>query len=262
MTTANPYDLLKVDSIADDAAIRSAYRRQARGCHPDKKRATDGQQADSRAFVELCEALECLLDEGRRRGLDAQLCAAKAREEKLSKLDASRRRFKSTLEETEKRVVKDAASNCDVEARLTQLRREAADLLAASQDDLAAAFSNLGLKDKSDPLIKVKWGKTESCDAAYTAESLGRIFGKYGEVAHVVMMRPNGRRALIEFRELAAAKIAFNCESGMSTNPLELTALFSDTVSRYITVQCARTNKSLIDYEDVIIEKLLKHSDQ
>ena len=88
--------------------------------------------------------------------------------------------------------MKDAASNCDVEARLTQLRREAADLLAASQDDLAAAFSNLGLKDKSDPLIKVKWGKTESCDAAYTAESLGRIFGKYGEVAHVVMIRPAG----------------------------------------------------------------------
>jgi len=259
MTAAqNPYDILKVDKSASNAAIRTAFRKQALICHPDK--AVVGGPADSQAFLQLCQAIECLLDGDQRRGLDQQLNAAQVRRDKNTKLDVQCVLLKTKLEERERESEENAAAVFE-EDRISRLRREAEDLLIEDRrdDDLSAAFRTLGIKERSDPIVKVKWGKT--AENPYTAVTLSVIFGKYGEVVNVVSSK-HGRSALVEFRELGPARIAFNCESGLRTHPLELKALFSDTRSRYITVQCARTNRSLLDFEDEILAKLSKNSEQ
>jgi DnaJ family protein C protein 17 len=255
----NPYDVLKVEQNASDAAIRTAFRKQALSCHPDKM--AGGAVSDSQAFLQLCAAMECLLDGDQRRGLDEQLNAAKLRTEKNAKLDARRRNLKTRLEERERDSRTNAAADSEEQDLLIcRLRREAEDLLASTNpdDELSVAFKSLGIREKSEPIVKVKWDK--AAENMYSAESLAVIFGKYGEVANVVISRKHGRSALVEFRELGPARIAFNCESGLTGYPLVLKALFSDTASRYITVQCARTNRSLLDFEDVILAKLLKKS--
>jgi hypothetical protein len=260
-STGNPYDNLKVDPCADHAAIRSAFRKQARSCHPDKIRnaasCDTNQFSDSSAFLELCEALECLLDDGRRQALDAQLCAAREREKQQSELDARTREFRARLEEREANAVQSAAEESEYENHLRELRREAAVLLEDSRNDIVAALSGLHLgESKCEPIIKAKWAKSGGDSVLYTEDLLGKMFSKYGEVAHIVT---RSRRALIEFKDLAAAKMAFNYECGLPASPLKLSALFSDTDSRYITVQCARTGRSLLDFEAVIIDKLMQH---
>jgi DnaJ family protein C protein 17 len=254
----NPYDVLKIEQNASDAAIRTAFRKQALTCHPDKM--AGDAVADSQAFLQLCAAMECLLDGDQRRGLDEQLNAAKLRTEKNAKLDARRRNLKTRLEERERESRANAAANSEEQDLICRLRREAEALLASKNhdDDLSAAFKSLGIREKSEPILKVKWDK--AAENMYSAETLSVIFGKYGEVANVVMSRKHGRSALVEFKEIGAARIAFNCESGLAGYPLVLKALFSDTASRYITVQCARTNRSLLDFEDVILAKLGKKS--
>lgn len=70
-----PYDLLGISREADDAAIRSAYRRLAKTAHPDS-----GGDADS--FAQLKSAYELLKDPIRRKvydetGYDPQLAEVK-----------------------------------------------------------------------------------------------------------------------------------------------------------------------------------------
>jgi molecular chaperone DnaJ len=67
------YDVLGVSRSATPAEIRRAYRRLARGCHPD---AVPG--ADPAAFRSVCEAYALLSDETQRRSYDRQLEAPPA----------------------------------------------------------------------------------------------------------------------------------------------------------------------------------------
>jgi DnaJ-class molecular chaperone len=57
MTTA--YEVLGVDSGADDAAIKAAFRRAAKRCHPDLNGGDDG--SGERRLRRLIEARETLM---------------------------------------------------------------------------------------------------------------------------------------------------------------------------------------------------------
>ena len=60
----DPYDILGVDRDADEAAIRTAFRRLAKGAHPDSG-------GDTEAFVLVRKAQDLLLDPLRRKVFDA-----------------------------------------------------------------------------------------------------------------------------------------------------------------------------------------------
>ena len=67
MADADYYELLQVDRTADERAIKSAYRKLALECHPDR----NGGCPDSEAkFKAISEAYECLKDPQKRAAYD------------------------------------------------------------------------------------------------------------------------------------------------------------------------------------------------
>jgi molecular chaperone DnaJ len=67
MAEADYYELLGVPRGADDAAIKSAYRRLAKECHPDRHGGCPQQEA---RFKSISEAYECLKDPQKRAAYD------------------------------------------------------------------------------------------------------------------------------------------------------------------------------------------------
>src|SRR4028118_857020 len=67
MVDQDYYELLGVNRGADDAAIKSAYRRLAKECHPDRH---GGCPAPEARFKSISEAYECLKDPQKRAAYD------------------------------------------------------------------------------------------------------------------------------------------------------------------------------------------------
>ncbi len=61
------YELLGVNRGADEAAIKAAYRRLAKECHPDRHNGCPDQEA---RFKSISEAYECLKDPQKRAAYD------------------------------------------------------------------------------------------------------------------------------------------------------------------------------------------------
>ena len=58
MSKRDYYEILGVDKGADEKTMKSAFRKKAMGCHPDRH--PDDPEAEAR-FKELNEAYGCLL---------------------------------------------------------------------------------------------------------------------------------------------------------------------------------------------------------
>ena len=67
MADTDYYELLGLPRGADDAAIKAAYRRLAKECHPDRHGGCTNQEA---RFKEISEAYECLKDPQKRAAYD------------------------------------------------------------------------------------------------------------------------------------------------------------------------------------------------
>ena len=67
MAESDYYDLLGISRGADEAAIKSAYRRLAKECHPDRHGGCPEQEAK---FKSISEAYECLKDPQKRAAYD------------------------------------------------------------------------------------------------------------------------------------------------------------------------------------------------
>ena len=67
MTDGDYYELLGLARGADDAAIKAAYRRLAKECHPDRHGGCTNQEA---RFKAISEAYECLKDPQKRAAYD------------------------------------------------------------------------------------------------------------------------------------------------------------------------------------------------
>jgi molecular chaperone DnaJ len=67
MTETDYYELLQVERGADDKTIKSAYRRLAMECHPDRN---PGCQQSEARFKSISEAYDCLKDPQKRAAYD------------------------------------------------------------------------------------------------------------------------------------------------------------------------------------------------
>lgn len=93
------YKLLEVADSATEQEIKSAYRKKALKCHPDKN--PDNPKAAD-LFMELSSALEILTDAKAREVYDRTRKAKEVNEARIKKLDSKRRKLREDLDRREK----------------------------------------------------------------------------------------------------------------------------------------------------------------
>ena len=256
--TVDPYGLLQVSQDASQQEIRSSYRKLARNCHPDKS----SDPASVFVFHQLTEALNCLVTPELREKYDQELHRKQEKIRRDIKLDSKEQKLRRDLEEREIRSAKEENEKKKHDEILEYLRNEACQLLEEEHDNIVRKLSSLGIKESTteeQALIKVKWDN--KC-LQYSKESLLKIFTKYGEVENVVVKKTS---ALIEFKCLESACIAFKAEQGFEENPLTLKPFFSRRTGLkyiFVTYPCMLSwpndiEMALTQLEKFVLPKLL-----
>merc|ERR1712037_81542 len=246
------YLLLDLETDATEKEIKKAYRKKALKCHPDKN--PDNPKA-AEEFHRLSDAYEVLSDDAVRKAYDTVLKARKAGEIRRRQLDSKRRKLRDELEAREKRAKDDLDSreaelNQNTKAKsdeerlaeeIERLRRRGNAMLEEEQERIRdeiekekksrkdTFLSSLGpgsTQPSGGTKLKVRW-KNES-DGRYGAESLRKIFSKYGDVAEVVVMDGCGGKkgsGLVEMCTPFAADMASKIEIGFEECPLKVKLL-------------------------------------
>jgi DnaJ family protein C protein 17 len=248
------YLLLDVDTDASQKAIKKAYRKKARTCHPDKN--PDNPKA-AEEFHRLSDALEVLSDEAARKAYDNVLKARKANELRNRELDSKRRKLKDALEEREREARDDVgkkheaegtaeeqeirrlrkrgramlveeeerekSSRFEYERAMKEWKRTMADIPEQSGGQNMQRSNGGGSNSKK---LKVKW-KNDS-EGRYTKVSLKKIFDKYGDVAEVVANEGRKGSGIVEMALATAAEMASKYETGFAECPLKLKLLEGD----------------------------------
>jgi len=270
------YLLLEVEHDADSKTIKKAYRKKALTCHPDKN--PDNKQAVE-LFHQLSDALEVLTDEATRLAYDNLLKARKAAELRVRQLDSKRRKLKEDLEEREKIHTEELVSRYQEEDKLAKeierLRKEGSRQLEEEQETMRRQMRDEMLgKARVTPQedvvarVKVKWDKRASCQ--YDRETLERIFLKYGAVAGIVINKKKGGSALIEFDDIAAAKMAVAIETGLQENKLSVKPLWEEKVpsnagafeSPSFTGSGCTSGAVNSDFESLVMRKLRQEEER
>ncbi|KAI9223839.1 hypothetical protein BC828DRAFT_374961 [Blastocladiella britannica] len=97
--TIDYYGMLGIESTADPAAIRKAYREQSRILHPDKN--PDNPRAADQ-FQELKKAYDMLCNEPLREAYDSILRQQRLQQERFQELGAQKRKMRQDLEDRER----------------------------------------------------------------------------------------------------------------------------------------------------------------
>nr|ACO14766.1 DnaJ homolog subfamily C member 17 [Caligus clemensi] len=258
------YVLLGVSIEASVDAIRSAYRKKALKCHPDKN--PDDPQA-SETFHRLSEALKILTDAEARKAYDNVIKAKEAAAIRHNKLDAKRQKLKEDLERREREaedraLLRRKQSDEDkLAAEIERLRVEGSKELEEQQEILKAQLFSSSEEESVPPptslvpdKLKIKWKKE---DERYSKESLEKIFHKYGDVLNIIVL---GKSALIEMKDSKAADLASKIETGYSDNPFKIKVI-SENGQKIPAASSAETTTSSClpsdnDYETLVMRKL------
>ena len=290
ITEVDLYGLFDVLPSATESEIKKAYRKKALKCHPDKN--PDNPKAKE-LFQQLSDALEILTDPKAKAAYDTTLKAKEQARIRHKQLDAKRRKLKEDLEEREKAFRGKSAqksaqdSKISNEARLLneieRLRKEGSNTLREEQETMRKLILQErtgGFLSKNDneqtsttastntPQVKVRWSSTES----YDEEKLKNIFGKFGKLLTVVVLK---KCSLIEFSDQNDAEDAYehvkksipnlqiewvsksNSKASESKPKAHIVAPSSS--SNIINPQTGRTNNSsasFFDFEADILKKL------
>lgn len=235
--TKDLYEMLGVEQQASLAEIKTAYRKKALTCHPDKN--PDNPRA-AELFHELSRALEILTDTKAREAYDKVIAARKQAKERIREFDAKRRKFKEDLEAREEAYKRSLNPTCDTKSDEEQLKAEIERLQkeGSKQVEEEIAFvqrqiweqlhgsskdSNIG-----EFKIKIRWKAQEDdpTNGGYNYDNLHRMFSKYGDVAALVVSSAKKGRAMVEFGDKSAAETALSIEIGLVKNPLILRGLW------------------------------------
>ncbi|KAJ9579161.1 hypothetical protein L9F63_024731, partial [Diploptera punctata] len=215
--------------------VKSAYRKKALTCHPDKN--PDNPKA-VQLFHQLSRALEVLIDESARAAYDKVLNAKKAAKLRNRELDSKRRKLKEELEARERLADKSTKVKTDEEklqAEIERLRKEGSKQLEEEQEYVRQQIISQRLNpEKSDiedstsnNRLRVRWeaAKSDPSNGGYNSEVLHRIFYKATQVSTILLTKRQKGSALVEFKTKEAAAMALELERGLATNPLILETL-------------------------------------
>ncbi|XP_026679932.1 dnaJ homolog subfamily C member 17-like [Diaphorina citri] len=214
------YGLLELTIDCSEQDIRSAYRKKALKCHPDKN--PDDKKAIE-TFHLLSKAIEVLLDKSARAAqhifyanVSSNIFASSDRtlvhssKKNTNDIDYEEAVYVYTRESLTKIFSKYGKINILV---ISPKKRGSA-LLEFEHADSArrAKLYELGLPDTDD----------------YTRESLTKIFSKYGKINILVISPKKQGSALLEFEHADSARRAKLYELGLPNCPLTLNYLNPD----------------------------------
>lgn len=254
------YELLQVEIGADEKEIKSAYRKKALTCHPDKN--PDNPRA-AELFQQLSRALEVLTDPAARSAYDAVLKARQAAKIRHQGLDAKRRKLREELEAREAGPGQEAGTAVSAQQRLKQeverLRREGSRQLAEQRELLQRqmqqqrAQQEERLKQQAGlTRLKVRWKQQQQPGVrGYSEDSLRQRLSQYGTISCLVVR--NGS-ALVEFEEPAAARLASQLEQGSPDEGPLTVRLLGDTEPTQPPPSRRAADED--DYESLVLRKL------
>lgn len=252
------YELLQVEIGADEKEIKSAYRKKALTCHPDKN--PDNPRA-AELFQQLSRALEILTDPAARSAYDAVLKARQAAKIRHQGLDAKRRKLR---EELEAREAPGQEAGISAQQRLKQeverLRREGSRQLAEQRELLQRQMQQQRAQQEEQwkqqaglTRLKIRW-KQQPGMRGYTEASLRQRLSQYGTISCLVVR--NGS-ALAEFEEPSAARLASQLEQGSpDEGPLTVRLLGDTEPTQPPQPPPSRTVTDDDDYESLVLRKL------
>ncbi|XP_077522579.1 dnaJ homolog subfamily C member 17 [Amblyomma americanum] len=262
----NLYDLLQLEIGANEKEIKSAYRKKALTCHPDKN--PDNPRA-AELFQQLSRALEVLTDPAARSAYDAVLKARQAAKLRHQGLDAKRRKLREDLEAREapgREAAAAATLERSLEKEVERLRREGSRQLARERELLQRQMQQQQEQHEAEQTrVTVRW-KQQPGLIGYTEASLRQRLSQYGAISCLVFR--NGS-SLVEFEQPSAAYLASELEKGSPDEGPLTVRLLGDTGSTERARQPAAappptappprpTHISSLDddYESLVLRKL------
>jgi hypothetical protein len=261
------YALFDVVETCSTSELTSAFRKKALTCHPDKY---PDDEEKKELFLLIKRALELLTDEQARKAYDACRKQKQLQQERLSKMDDRRKKFKETLEQKEQRASQTTCTtgtktNIDkLRVEVERLRREGNRLVideleklqqTVQKDEQAASLKPVHL------IIKYLSGVP-----IYTDDELRTIFSPYGTISAIVNGHSNC--ALIEFYDEHVSTYIEN-EKGLDDRPFASVKIKKRKTPNTSSIPSYRSSKTVTttttidltkpdfqDFEAMIMKKL------
>uniref|UniRef100_A0A2R5LDQ6 DnaJ homolog subfamily C member 17 n=1 Tax=Ornithodoros turicata TaxID=34597 RepID=A0A2R5LDQ6_9ACAR len=261
----NLYELLQISSNADEKEIKSAYRKKALTCHPDKN--PDNPRA-AELFQELSRALEILTDTEARAAYDKVLKAREAAKVRNRELDAKRRKLKEDLEAREQQALNNKIDEIDAakqfEKEIERLRKEGSKKLEEERELLRKQIEEeLGKRSEPvqwQPRLKLKWKAQKGAADEYDEESLRKTFSKYGHITCLIVSAKKKGSALVEYETVAAANLAIKMEQGRPECPIIVSWVQEPpppaSTARVSAAKFPVASVDISDYESAILAKM------
>ncbi|XP_046385578.1 dnaJ homolog subfamily C member 17 [Ischnura elegans] len=281
VTEMDLYELLGIDQNCTSKEIKTAYRKKALSCHPDKN--PDDAKAAER-FHTLSKALEILIDASARAAYDKVFNAKKIAKARHNQLDARRKKLKEDLEAREQASMKGPSvvlvepefskTKSDEEKLLAEVERlrkqgsrELKEEIERVNKQVEEEWKNLKKNFHANfrPIFEPEDAKVNDCrlrlrwdiengKPVYDEESLRTIFTKYGPITAIVIASKQKKKpskkgsGIIEFDNSTSAEAALQKEKGFLENPLTIEFLIP------------RKNAEEVEEPDVLSEKLTEES--
>ena len=268
ITQLDLYELLAVAETCSLQELTTGFRKKALTCHPDK---FPNDEPKKEMFLLIKKALELLTDKAARNAYDSCRKQKKIHEERLSQMDATRKKFKQTLEKNEQRASKayptPTGQSCTdkLRAEVERIRQEGSRLVVEELERLHREFQ----EDKPQPAASGTIHliiRFISNTSGYTDEELQSVFQKYGEISTIV--NKGSKRALIEFNSDHISQFIEN-EKGLDgrpfasvriQKPIDATSPTSSSrPAKKPAVTIDLTKPDFEDFEAMILRKMAEH---
>ncbi|KAL4141922.1 hypothetical protein QTP88_004469 [Uroleucon formosanum] len=211
------YGILEIQQSATEKEIKTAYRKKALQCHPDKN--PDNPKA-AQLFLQLSKILTILTDTAARLAYDKLVNAKIAAKLREKEYDSKRKKLIDDLAKRENEALANQNNTVqrNFEKELERLRKESSSLLAKERARVNELLRQQETeKEKIGSFkLKVKWKE----NGVYNKDSLTSLFSKYGDVITVVVLENKKCVALVEYKSKTSAINAKNLEVGYSNCPL------------------------------------------
>ncbi|XP_050533559.1 dnaJ homolog subfamily C member 17 [Daktulosphaira vitifoliae] len=216
------YDILEIQQCATEKEIKTAYRKKALQCHPDKN--PDNPKA-AQLFLQLSKILAVLTDKAARAAYDKLVNAKIAAKLREKEYDSKRKKLIDDLARREQMAMGKQKDNIEknFEKELERLRKESSSLLAKERERVNELLRQQEAKkeESGSYKLKVKWKEP----GVYSKENLQNLFSKHGDVTTVVVLENKKNVALIELKSKSSAINAQKLEVGYPNNPLSVSFL-------------------------------------